>query len=144
MIKPSGGRLAALLAATIIATCTAATPPPAVQPDISADSALPGKVRAFVLTIAKSDSRRPFTRVALLACSPPRGTHPKAAEACAKLAKVRGDLSVLEPDGTVCTLIFDPVTVTATGSWDGGTFSFERTYGNACELRAMTGPIFDF
>ncbi|GIH28894.1 hypothetical protein Aph01nite_72040 [Acrocarpospora phusangensis] len=81
----------------------------------------------------------------LLACSPPQGSHPHAAEACAKLATVKGDISLLDPDrDSVCPMNFDPVTVSAVGSWDNWTLSFERTYGNACELRAMTGPIFDF
>ncbi|GAA1006660.1 hypothetical protein Aple_030610 [Acrocarpospora pleiomorpha] len=141
MRMPSGGRLPALLAATVIMTCSAATPPPPVQPDLPQ----PGKHREFTLSIGYDAAGAAAKRFVLLGCSPPRGTHPKAAAACATLAKVGGDLSALEPDqDAMCTKEFMPVTITANGVWDGKFSWFERTYGNACEMRSMMGPVFDF
>jgi hypothetical protein len=160
MRQPLGGRLSALLAVTVIVTCTAATPPPDQQSSSNSSNSSfsssstsssssrsstgsKSRTRAFVLTV-KADSETPRQRTVLLACSPPRGSHPQAAEACAKLATVKGDLARLEPAAIACPMNFDPVTVTAIGSWDHWTLSYERTFGNSCELRALTGPVFDF
>lgn len=65
--------------------------------------------------------------------------------ACAALEKAGGDPAKLEPkEGVMCTMQFDPVTATASGTWKGVPITFERTYGDACEMSAETGPVFAF
>jgi hypothetical protein len=41
-------------------------------------------------------------------------------------------------------LQYDPVTASATGIWGDRFIRFQRTFGNACTLRAETGPVFAF
>ncbi|MEV7009790.1 SSI family serine proteinase inhibitor [Streptosporangium sp. NPDC051022] len=151
-------------------TAAAATPPPPRDPDPPVDKPIwprapyptepvpivpgpvrpigvkpPGRVRALVLTFAYGERVAPVVRHALLMCDPPRGTHPAAVEACEALIPVHGDPGALTPlPGVVCTTQYDPVTVTATGTWDGRFIRFEHTYGNACTLYAETGSVFSF
>lgn len=100
--------------------------------------------RALMLTVSSDDARARPQRFEFLLCSPPRGRHPKAAEACALLRKAGGDPGNLKPDkDIVCPMVFEPVTVTASGFWDATSIWFERTYSGVCELRSMTGAIFD-
>lgn len=105
----------------------------------------PFRVRALVLTFAYGEDATPVARHSLLMCDPPRGTHPDPFAACEALIPVGGDPAALTPlPGVICPTHYDPVTVTATGSWDGRFIHFERTYGNACSLYAETGPVFSF
>jgi hypothetical protein len=41
-------------------------------------------------------------------------------------------------------MIYDPVTVTATGRWKAKPVRFTHTYGNPCVLHAATGAVFAF
>jgi hypothetical protein len=85
------------------------------------------------------------TRTATLRCDPPRGTHPKAPEACAALAGVKGDLTALKPaPGVMCTMIYLPAVAAATGTWRGRSVQYRHTYSNSCLLGVQTGPVFQF
>ncbi|GAA3116272.1 SSI family serine proteinase inhibitor [Streptosporangium carneum] len=151
-------------------TAAAATPPPPRDPDPIVDKPIwtrppypgepvpitpipirpigvkpPFRVRALVLTFAYGESPVPVARHALLECDPPRGTHPDPVAACEALILAHGDPARLEPlPGVRCTEQYDPVTVTATGTWDGRFIRFEQTYGNGCQLYVATGPVFSF
>jgi hypothetical protein len=94
------------------------------------------------LTYAKGEKARPAQRAVSLTCGPAGGTHQRAREACAAIGAVRGDLAALHVSDDMCTMQYDPVTVTATGRWKGRTVRYERTFGNACVLRVETGPVF--
>ncbi|MFJ8732699.1 SSI family serine proteinase inhibitor [Streptomyces bauhiniae] len=48
----------------------------------------------------------------------------------------------LGDSGTLCPLIYAPVRARAHGRWNGRPVEYDRTYGNACELRAETGDVF--
>ncbi|MCC5581884.1 protease inhibitor protein [Microtetraspora sp. AC03309] len=149
-------QLLALLAFTAIATgpasvAVAATVPPPWEPDVMLDAPvrihpMKARAKALMMTVAKGPAGTQPQRYALLSCSPPsRGTHPAPTKACPMLEKVGGDPAKLQPDPTVaCPMLFEPVTVTASGMWNDVYVRFERTYGNACQLRAMTGAIFAF
>jgi hypothetical protein len=81
-----------------------------------------------------------------LRCDPPGGTHPKAAQACADVAKSHGDLAQL-PAGAnprACFMIYAPVTATAQGAWHGEAVRFTTKFPNTCVMRDKTGSIFDF
>lgn len=81
--------------------------------------------------------------VLTLTCNPDGGDHPNADAACAEIEAVDGDFSALpgEP-GLLCTYVYDPVTVTATGSWRGQEVNYQQTFPNTCELIRETGSVF--
>ncbi|MDH2427763.1 SSI family serine proteinase inhibitor [Sphaerisporangium sp. TRM90804] len=101
--------------------------------------------RVLLLTIARGENATPADRVAYLQCTPKGGTHTKADEACRQLDRVSANLNDLHvsPDAR-CTKEYNPVTVFGAGLWGGSRLSYERTFGNPCELRAYTGAVFDF
>jgi hypothetical protein len=79
---------------------------------------------------------------ARLTCSPPQG-HPHAAEACKQLAAVQGQISAIPADTSVsCGAVYDPVTASASGVWDGHRITYKKTFSNACLMRASTRAVF--
>ncbi|GAA2882606.1 hypothetical protein GCM10010517_45740 [Streptosporangium fragile] len=107
----------------------------------------PGKAsrgtKTLVLSIARGERALPASRFALLACDSPNDTTSSLAKACEALEGAGGDPAGLKPlQGMACTLQYEPVTVTATGIWNRRFVRFERTFGNPCELRVATGPVF--
>ncbi|MBW1600004.1 subtilase-type protease inhibitor [Streptomyces sp. JJ38] len=103
---------------------------------------------ALALTVASGDTAATATpeRAVTLSCTPSTtGTHPDPAAACADLARVDGDFGSLAADPErFCPLYYDPVVVTAVGVWNGQRVSYERTYGNACQLGAEAHSVFAF
>ncbi|MEV6926883.1 SSI family serine proteinase inhibitor [Dactylosporangium sp. NPDC051485] len=97
---------------------------------------------SLVLTVAKGEPARPVQRRAVLTCQPAGGSHRQARDACAQLSKVGGRFERLQLDGGACTMQYDPVTVTASGSWKGRKVAYRHTFGNACTLATTTGAVF--
>ncbi|MGW5634158.1 SSI family serine proteinase inhibitor [Streptomyces sp. NPDC003832] len=93
------------------------------------------------LTLTTGDGRSGDTRGTLLVCDPPLG-HSRAAEACEALDGVDGDIARLTPRDAVCAMIYAPVTARAEGRWNGRPVTYERQFGNPCELQALTGAVF--
>jgi hypothetical protein len=93
------------------------------------------------LTVTRGDSPESDRHGTLLLCDPPKG-HTRAAEACARLNAVDGDLSRLQPGDGVCTMIYSPVTVRARGEWNGRPVDYRETFSNGCVMTARTGPVF--
>ncbi|WP_167463924.1 subtilase-type protease inhibitor [Nocardia brasiliensis] len=82
------------------------------------------------------------TRVSLT-CEPAGGDHPHPDGACASLIAAGGDFDKLVGDpSAMCAQVYDPVTATATGTWQGKAVKWEKQFGNSCELRAKTTPVF--
>jgi len=100
------------------------------------------KPTQLVLTVAKGESARPAQRRASLTCAPAGGTHKQARKACTELAKVGGNFDKLQLKGGLCTMQWDPVTVTATGRWKGKKVGYTHTFGNTCTLATTTGAVF--
>jgi subtilisin inhibitor-like len=98
----------------------------------------------LVLTVAAGEKATPVLHRATLTCAPAGGTHKQAKAACAALNAAKGDPAALKNDGSMCMMIYDPVTVTATGRWKSRAVRFTHTYGNPCELHAATGAVFAF
>ncbi|MEU2430621.1 subtilase-type protease inhibitor [Streptomyces sp. NPDC007861] len=106
---------------------------------------------ALVLTLGHGDEAATATveRAVTLSCAPaPAGSHPSPESACQELAAVDGQFGLLSrtPDGP-CTRQWDPVTITATGVWQGKQVGWSATYGNACEMTASLtegGSVFAF
>ncbi|GGO05458.1 hypothetical protein GCM10010116_10640 [Microbispora rosea subsp. aerata] len=122
---------------------TLPAPPP---PEIAAKRALPAnRVRAVILTVANGEQAEPPARSVFLNCAPVGGSHPSPEKACALLSSANLDPGSLRVNPTEpCTMIYAPVTVTASGIWDGKYFQFRRTYGNDCEKRSAAGALFNF
>jgi hypothetical protein len=98
----------------------------------------------LVLTVAHGEKALPATRQATLTCGPAGGSHHNARKACEAIGAAGGNLNKLVPDQTMCTMQYDPVTVTANGRWRGATMRYTHTFSNACVLGADTGAVFAF
>ncbi|MGW2963085.1 SSI family serine proteinase inhibitor [Streptomyces sp. NPDC001220] len=91
------------------------------------------------LTVTKGDGRSSGT---LLLCDPPEG-HSRAAEACAELDTVGGDIARLTPvRNAMCPMVYAPVTAQARGQWNGRPIEYRETFSNSCGMAARTGPVF--
>ncbi|MET7730525.1 SSI family serine proteinase inhibitor [Streptomyces sp. NPDC005402] len=93
------------------------------------------------LMVTTGDGRSSDTRGTLLLCDPPQG-HGRAAEACAELDSVGGDLDALEPADGYCPMLYAPVTAQARGEWNGRPVEYRQTFSNGCVMRARTGAVF--
>ncbi|MEU7036286.1 SSI family serine proteinase inhibitor [Streptomyces sp. NPDC046237] len=106
---------------------------------------------ALVLAIGRGEDAATATvaRAVTLNCAPtPSGTHPAPELACADLGAVDGDLAELgvARSARPCTKIWDPVTLTGVGVWEGKRVSWSATYGNTCEMNAgmARSSVFSF
>ncbi|PWI14669.1 serine protease [Streptomyces sp. Act143] len=93
------------------------------------------------LTVTKGDARSSDTRGTLLLCDPPQG-HTRAAEACAELEAVDGDIAALPPRDGYCPMIYAPVTAHARGQWNGRAVEYAETFSNGCAMAGRTGSVF--
>ncbi|GGT11082.1 SSI family serine proteinase inhibitor [Streptomyces chromofuscus] len=93
------------------------------------------------LTVSRGDAQSGDTRGTVLMCDPPQG-HRRAAEACAQLDAVGGDITRMPMAHASCLMIHAPVTVDAVGEWRGQPVDYRRTFPNDCEMRVRTGAVF--
>jgi len=93
------------------------------------------------VTVTQGDGRHGERPGRLLLCDPPQG-HAKAAEACAQLDAVDGDIRRLERRDTYCPMVYAPVTARARGEWNGHPVDYRETFANGCGLKARTGAVF--
>src|SRR6266516_1874366 len=121
---------------TFVALATAATagllglsaaPTYAARPITHARDAAQSQL---VLTISAGEKARPAQRRARLTCAPAGGTLKQAKAACALLKAAKGNPAAIKNDGSMCMMIYDPVTVTATGNWRSKPVRYTHTYGN--------------
>lgn len=111
----------------------------ATEPAAGATEAAP---ETFLVLGVSGDGHAQFVT---LHCDPASGTHPHADATCRALLAAGGDINKLagQPD-TLCPDIYDPVTATASGHYQGAQLIFQRTYPNHCELDTNTAPLFQF
>ncbi|MEU0943033.1 SSI family serine proteinase inhibitor [Streptomyces canus] len=93
------------------------------------------------LMVTTGDGRSSDTRGTLLLCDPPQG-HSRAAEACAQLDSVGGDIDALPTADVYCPMLYAPVTVQAGGQWNGRPVEYRQTFSNGCVMGARTGAVF--
>lgn len=87
---------------------------------------------------------RGIDRFVTLRCDPASGTHPHSESACQVLAEAGGDFAkIAGQPGTLCPVIYDPVTVVASGDYQGVRVMFRHTYPNRCDLARHTAPLFE-
>ncbi|MFC7307967.1 SSI family serine proteinase inhibitor [Streptomyces monticola] len=117
---------------------------PVIAPAVPAYAADSAPVRpGLFLTVSGSENT--WIRGVKLHCTPkPARPHPKAEAACAALDAARGDLGALADQPLRCTKLYDPVTVSASGTHRGRPIGWHKTYSNLCVMKADTGPVFDF
>ncbi|MCK2238526.1 MULTISPECIES: SSI family serine proteinase inhibitor [unclassified Crossiella] len=108
-------------------------------------NAEPVQASRLTLTIAQGEDPTPVAYRRTLTCQPPGGDHPRAVAACVDLTRANGDFRRLpgDPRHPGCPRDYRPVTVTASGHWQGSQVRFQHTYANQCVLEAATGPVFD-
>jgi hypothetical protein len=123
--------LAGAAAVFTVAACVTALPAAAAMPS------------TLTLTAATNGGT---PHVVELTCDPAGGNHPDAQTACMQLEQVDGDIATMP--GTeahiFCPMIFQPITVTATGLWRGRLVHFQDRYTNGCERDNKTGNLFRF
>ena len=101
----------------------------------------------LVLSVAGAGAQSPFDvdRAVTLSCtSAAAGDHPDADAACGSLAGVRGDFTALAPAPTMCSYLYQPVTATEQGVWNGEQVFYQQTFTNRCFLLRATGAVFNF
>ena len=82
---------------------------------------------------------------ASLTCNPAGGSHPDPEAACEQLTRADGCIEAIPEKQGICTKIFKPVILSASGTWDGEERNFKREFSNQCEAVLGTGGIvFDF
>ncbi|KAI9302903.1 subtilisin inhibitor [Cunninghamella echinulata] len=77
----------------------------------------------------------------------PHGSHPNPAESCKDIFRYKGNLSVALSQGKqdcICTMIYDPVSISIVGKYKGESFNFSQTFGNACELSCKIDKVQNF
>lgn len=103
---------------------------------------------ALVLTVAQGEAAATATptRAVTLTCNPTAGgTHPAPQKACAELRAADGSFDKLGGDeARPCIKIYDPVVVTAQGTWEGRRVNFEQMYANSCIMQAEGSSVFSF
>ncbi|MGW4645870.1 SSI family serine proteinase inhibitor [Kitasatospora sp. NPDC004289] len=130
------------VALALAAACCSA---PAVIPAEARPLAPQPANSTLVLTVSEGDtvSSTPEDRTTLDCSAGPSGTHPAPDAACTALAAAGGDPDRLRGAvGTLCTALYSPVAATAEGVWEGSPVKWSRTFGNRCQLRAATSPVF--
>ncbi|HEY8478282.1 MAG TPA: SSI family serine proteinase inhibitor [Spirillospora sp.] len=116
---------------------------PASEPS-GTTSVQPSSSPADTLTINVKASEEAPAKSWTLTCEPPGGNHPKAAEACTTLAKVKDPFKPV-PEGQMCTKIYGgPEIATVKGTWNGTTIDTTFTRKDGCELHRWTkvAPLF--
>lgn len=118
--------------------------PPIVTPPIVAPPWGPSIGGPYAKHLTLTIEKQGRTRTVRLGCAPVYGSHPRGPEACALLGRAQGNPIYVRLPFTACPLHYDPVTVSATGTWNGRYVRYRRTFSNQCALRAATGAIFSF
>jgi hypothetical protein len=72
----------------------------------------------------------------------PGGTHPAPADACSALQADGLDFTAKPTLQVMCPDLVRPVTVSATGVWNGTAVDYQRTYANECLMQRATGVLF--
>lgn len=99
---------------------------------------------SFALSI-RSKTSGELIASASLTCIPDGGSHPNPNAACKQLSQVDGRIEDIPEDPGICTQEFNPVILSALGSWRGEERRFEKEFSNRCvAVRETGGVIFDF
>jgi hypothetical protein len=99
-------------------------------------------IGSFTLSITSSTSGE-LIASASLTCPPTDASHPNPAAACQQLNQADGWIDGIPEESGSCTREFEPVIVTASGTWNGEPRYYKREFSNRCvAVRATGGVIF--
>ena len=107
-------------------------------------SVQPSGTPADSLTVNVKASKEAPAKSWTLTCEKPGGDHPKAAQACAALAKAENPFKPI-PQGQMCTKIYGgPAVATVKGTWQGKQIDTTFTREDGCQLHRWTqvAPLF--
>ncbi|MEU8035659.1 SSI family serine proteinase inhibitor [Streptosporangium sp. NPDC049078] len=119
-------------------------PPPPIPAPMPPRPPWPTAGGPYAKHLTLTVSRIGRTRTIRLGCTPLYGPHPEGSQACSLLLRAQGDPARIRLPWRACPQYYEPITVTATGTWNGRFIRYQRTFSNQCELRTATGPIFSF
>ncbi|WP_242887259.1 SSI family serine proteinase inhibitor [Actinomadura litoris] len=115
----------------------------AVTPAATATEA-PDLTTEITVSVVPQPGTPGTPRRTVLTCDP-AGPLPSAQQACAELAKAKGDVSRVPPQQAACAQVWLPVTASASGRWRGVPIPpFSQTYTNDGCARIAHGHVFDF
>ncbi|WP_285698931.1 SSI family serine proteinase inhibitor [Actinomadura sp. NBRC 104412] len=109
-----------------------------------ATSSVSPSAQGDTLTIQVKASPQAPARTWTLRCDPVGGDHPKAEQACAKLAATQDPFKPT-PAGQMCTKIYGgPEVATVQGTWRDQPVNARFTRGDGCELNRWSkiAPLF--
>ena len=116
--------------------------PPGSPSDAPTGAPTAGKTH-LTITVTASPKAKPVTRT--LTCDPPGGDVPKAADACAALAKAttaKVDPFTPTPKHQMCTMIYGgPEVATVKGTWNGKKVDAKFDRKNGCEVKRWTEAV---
>jgi hypothetical protein len=109
-------------------------------------AAQPASAAVGSLTLSITPDKTGIPKTVTLTCQPTGGTHPDGEAACTDLAKVSGQISwIPRLPGYYCLSLYDPVTASANGVWNGRPISYSQKFTNSCEANISTGGhVFHF
>jgi len=116
---------------------------PADQPR-GTTSVQPSSAPADSLKIQVRASAEAPAKIWTLNCAPAGGDHPKAADACAVLAKTKQPFKPV-PKDQMCTQIYGgPEIATVKGTWQGKPINTQFTRADGCQLHrwSAVGVLF--
>ncbi|MFC7327283.1 SSI family serine proteinase inhibitor [Marinactinospora rubrisoli] len=127
--------LGALMAAVAVSAVTSVSA-------LAAPAAAAEPTARLELTITPENGEN--QRSVVLECGPAGGSHPRAADACATLARADGDFGQVRAHSGACTMEFDPGVLRATGHWNGTPVDYRKDFTNPCVAGNETGGVFAF
>ncbi|SOD63673.1 Subtilisin inhibitor-like [Streptomyces zhaozhouensis] len=118
------------LASLALVTASVAAAFSASGPAAARSVEAPGADRLVISVSGAGDADGTFE----LTCAPAGGTHPRAGDACGRLAELDAPFASVE-EGTVCTFLYGgPATARVTGQWRGERVDAEFNRDNGCEI----------
>ncbi|GAA2617139.1 SSI family serine proteinase inhibitor [Actinomadura fulvescens] len=127
-----------------VAACGSERPSTSSGESSPTTSVSPSASAKETLTVRVKPSAKAPAKTWTLTCDPVGGDHPKAAQACAAVAKVKDPFQP-PPTGQICTKIYGgPQVATVTGTWQGKPVEARFTRADGCELHRWQklAPLF--
>ncbi|GAA2670009.1 MULTISPECIES: SSI family serine proteinase inhibitor [Actinosynnema] len=110
----------------------------------AAKAAAPGGATRYTLSLSGAQST--WYRAVRLSCpaDPSGHLHPKGDQACADLATVQGNIANMRRDTQRCAPGGGSITATMSGTYDGRSVQWNKTYRDQCEMFTATRAVFRF
>ncbi|WP_440902023.1 SSI family serine proteinase inhibitor [Actinosynnema sp.] len=97
-------------------------------------------------TLSLSGAQSTWYRAVRLSCpaDPSGHLHPKGDQACSDLAAVQGNIANMRRDTQRCAPGGGSITATMSGTYDGRSVQWNKTYRDQCEMFTATRAVFRF